>query len=214
MLSVICNGFSRVIDGCGVIYQNEILVIGKSIRQTRSNLKRDNMTTVLFLYFMILIYRYQVQKAEAELERDNRKFKRFDGLKLEICISDMSKRTYDVEYDSGYSTLIGKVSFRTNSQRKESQSLSPIPTASSISRENRGISSRTSRRSTRIAQSHAIEMTPSSTESFATTASTEPRVYTEMKDLDYLSRLSKAKRLLKELQNSISTTDNLHPKMK
>ena len=106
--------------------------------------------------------------------------------------------TYDVGYDSDYSTLSSQVSFRTNPQREESQSPTPIPTASSVSREAPTISPRASRRSTRIAQSYAMTKTPS-TESSITTTSNESNVDTEMGGLDYLSRLSKAKRIFKRL---------------
>ena len=106
--------------------------------------------------------------------------------------------TYDVGYDSGYSTLSSQISFRTNSQRKEFQSPSSIPTASSVSHESHIISPRSSRRSMRIAQSYAMAKTPS-TESSVTTTSNESSVDTEMEGLDYLARLSKAKRLFKRL---------------
>ena len=104
--------------------------------------------------------------------------------------------TYDVRYDSGYSTLSSQVSFRTNSQRKESQSPTPVATASSVSHET--ISPRAPRRSMRIAQSYAMAKTPS-TESSVTTTSNESSVDTEMGGLEYTSRLSKAKRIFKRL---------------
>ena len=106
--------------------------------------------------------------------------------------------TYDIGYDSGYSTLTSQVSFRTNSQRKECQCSSPIPTTSSASRERPTISPRTSHRSMRIAQSYAMAKTPS-TESSVTTTSNESSVDTEMGGLDDLSRLSKAKCIFKKL---------------
>ena len=60
--------------------------------------------------------------------------------------------SYVVGYGNDYSTLNCPVSFRTNSQSKTSLSLSPIPTASSVSRKGSTISPRASLRSTRITQ--------------------------------------------------------------